>query len=45
MNLSIQIFAALILSVICGLIAGPDNLPFITKWIAPIGTIFINLIK
>ncbi|MGI6263092.1 MAG: dicarboxylate/amino acid:cation symporter [Succiniclasticum sp.] len=45
MNLSIQIFIALVLSVVCGLIAGPDNLPFITKWIAPIGTIFINLIK
>lgn len=45
MNLSIQIFAALILSVVCGLLAGPASLPFITKWIAPVGTIFINLIK
>ena len=45
MNLSIKIFIALIASVVVGLIAGAENLPFIKWWIAPIGTIFINLIK
>ena len=45
MNLSIQIFISLILSVIVGLMAGQDALPFIKWWIAPIGTMFINLIK
>lgn len=45
MNLSIKIFISLILSVIVGLIVGESALPFINWWIAPIGTIFINLIK
>ncbi len=45
MNLSIKILIALVLSVICGLVAGADALPFINWWIAPIGTIFLNLIK
>ncbi|MGP1586648.1 MAG: dicarboxylate/amino acid:cation symporter, partial [Schwartzia sp. (in: firmicutes)] len=45
MNLSVKIFIALVASVIVGLIAGPESLPFIKHWIAPIGTIFINLIK
>mgnify|MGYP000222043541 FL=1 len=45
MNLSIQILIALILSVVAGLAAGLESLPFINQWIAPIGTIFINLIK
>lgn len=45
MNLSVKILVALILSVIAGLAAGPDSLPFIDMWIAPVGTIFINLIK
>ncbi len=45
MNLSIKIFIALVLSVIVGLIMGPEGLPFAKLWIAPIGTIFINLIK
>jgi Na+/H+-dicarboxylate symporter len=45
MNLSIRIFVSLVLSVVVGLIVGPDALPFINWWIAPIGTIFINLIK
>jgi Na+/H+-dicarboxylate symporter len=44
-NLSFRIFLALILSVIAGLIAGPESLPFIKWWIAPVGTMFINLIK
>ncbi|SDP59297.1 dicarboxylate/amino acid:cation symporter [Selenomonas ruminantium] len=45
MNLSIKIFIALVLSVVVGLIAGEPALPFINWWIAPIGTMFINLIK
>lgn len=45
MNLSIQILIALILSVVAGLASGSESLPFINQWIAPIGTIFINLIK
>ncbi len=45
MNLSIKIFIALVLSVIVGLLAGADAVPFIKWWIAPIGTMFINLIK
>ena len=45
MNLSIKIFISLILAVIVGVIAGPDSVPFIKWWIAPIGTMFINLIK
>ncbi len=45
MNLSIKIFIALVLSVVVGLLAGEPALPFINWWIAPIGTIFINLIK
>ena len=45
MHLSIKIFIALVLSVIVGLIAGEPAVPFIKWWIAPIGTMFINLIK
>ena len=45
MNLSIKIFIALVLSVVVGLIAGEPALPFINWWIAPVGTMFINLIK
>jgi len=44
-NLSFKIFISLILSVIVGLITGTEYLPFIKWWIAPIGTMFINLIK
>ena len=39
MNLSVQILVALILSVCAGLVIGPEGLPFVNKWIAPIGTI------
>ena len=45
MNLSVQILIALFLSVGAGLAIGPEGLPFVNKWIAPIGTIFINFIK
>ena len=45
MNLSIKILISLIISVIVGIIAGPGALPFIKWWVAPVGTMFINLIK
>ena len=45
MNLSVKIFISLILSVIVGLVVGEEGVPFIKWWIAPIGTMFINLIK
>ena len=45
MNLSVQILIALVLSVCAGLALVPDGLPFVNKWIAPVGTIFINFIK
>jgi Na+/H+-dicarboxylate symporter len=45
MHLSVKIFISLVLAVIVGLIAGPAGAPFIKWWIAPIGTMFINLIK
>lgn len=45
MNLSVKILIALILAVIVGLIGGTDCVPFVKAWIAPFGTMFINLIK
>ena len=45
MNLSVRIFIALILAVVVGLAVGEEYIGFINWWIAPIGTIFINLIK
>ena len=45
MHLSIKILIGLILGVIGGLIAGPTAVPWMKVWIAPIGTVFINLIK
>ena len=45
MNLSIKILIALILSVVAGLALGEENLPWLKAYIAPIGTMFINLIK
>lgn len=45
MNLSVKILISLVLSVVVGLMAGVDGLQFIKWWIAPVGTIFINLIK
>ena len=45
MNLSMKILISLVLAVIAGLIAGAENVPWIKMWIAPIGTMFINLIK
>ena len=45
MSLSIQILFALILAVVAGLGAGTEGLPFCNAWIAPVGKIFVNLIK
>ena len=45
LNLSVRIFIALILAVVVGLAVGEEYIGFINWWIAPIGTIFINLIK
>ena len=45
MNLSYQIFASLILSVVVGLALGDSAAGWVNAWIAPIGNMFINLIK
>lgn len=45
LNLSVRIFIALVLAVVVGLAVGEEYIGFINWWIAPIGTIFINLIK
>ena len=45
MHLSVKILIGLILGIVGGLIAGPTAVPWMKVWIAPIGTIFINLIK
>ncbi|MDY6083860.1 MAG: dicarboxylate/amino acid:cation symporter [Dialister sp.] len=45
MNLSVQIFASLVLSVVVGLALGDSATVPVKAWIAPIGTMFINLIK
>lgn len=45
MHLSSKILIGLILGVIAGLVAGPENIDLIKKWVAPFGTLFINLIK
>lgn len=45
MNLSVQIFASLVLSVIVGLFLGDSAVVPVKIWIAPVGTMFINLIK
>lgn len=45
MNLSVQIFASLVLSVIVGLFLGDSAVVPVKTWIAPVGTMFINLIK
>ena len=41
----LKIFISLILSVIVGLILGEENLPWLKAYLAPFGTMFINLIK
>ena len=45
MNLSVQIFASLVLSVVVGLVLGDGAIGPVKAWIAPVGTMFINLIK
>ena len=45
MNLSVQIFASLVLSVVVGLFLGDAAIGPVKTWIAPVGTMFINLIK
>lgn len=45
MNLSVQIFVSLVLSVVVGLVLGDSVTAEVKTWIAPIGTMFINLIK
>lgn len=45
MHLSTKILLGLVLGVVTGLVGGADMLPFAKAWIAPLGTLFINLIK
>ena len=45
MNLSVQIFASLVLSVVVGLVLGDGAIGPVKTWVAPVGTMFINLIK
>ena len=45
MNLSVQIFASLVLSVVVGLVLGDGAIGYVKTWVAPVGTMFINLIK
>ena len=45
MNLSTKILVGLVLGIIAGLGLGPSGLPFAQTWIAPLGDIFLNLIK
>ena len=45
MNLSVQIFASLVLSVVVGLVLGDGAIGPVKAWVAPVGTMFINLIK
>ena len=45
MGLTTKILAGLILGVAAGLGLGQSGLPFATTWIAPLGAIFMNMIK
>ena len=45
MHLSTKILIGLVLGVFAGLALGSDGLPFAKAWIAPFGTIFMNMIK
>ena len=44
-SLSTKILLSLLLALILGFIADPACLPFVNQWIAPLGIMFINLIK
>ena len=45
MSLATQIFIALVIAIIVGLILGEKGAPFASSYIKPFGTIFLNLIK
>ena len=45
MQLSYKILIGMVLGVIAGLVAGPSSAPLLKVWVAPVGTLFINLIK
>ena len=45
MSLAIQIFIALVLAIIVGLLLGSKGASFANSYIKPFGTIFLNLIK
>ena len=42
MNLSLQIFLSLVLSVIIGLFLGEGSIEFVKLWVAPIGTMSVS---
>lgn len=41
-NLSTKILFSLLLALVLGFIADPACLPFVNRWIAPLGIMFIN---
>ena len=45
MSLALQIFIALVLAIVIGLILGTKGAGFANSYIKPFGTIFLNLIK
>lgn len=45
MSLALQIFIALVLEIIAGLILGTNGASFENNYIKPFGTIFLNLVK
>ena len=45
MSLALQIFIALVLAIVVGLILGTKGAGFANSYIKPFGTIFLNLIK
>ena len=45
MSLALQIFIALVLAIIAGLILGINGASFANNYIKPFGTIFLNLVK
>ncbi|MDR1702919.1 MAG: dicarboxylate/amino acid:cation symporter [Sporomusaceae bacterium] len=45
MPLTTKIFIGLALGLVAGLAGGTESIPFMKDWVAPFGTVFINLIK
>ena len=45
LSLALQIFIALVIAIIVGLLLGTKGAPFANSYIKPFGTIFLNLIK